>query len=76
MKLSTIVIAAASLAALAACQPTNSGQRQANCVIGTAGGAALGAVLGNQVGQGMGRDVATIAGAAGGGLAGSQVLCQ
>lgn len=76
MKRITFVIAATSLVALSACQANTAAQQQANCVVGTAGGAALGAIIGSQVGQGTGRDIATVAGAAGGGLAGSSVLCQ
>jgi outer membrane lipoprotein SlyB len=76
MKRITFVIAATSLVALSACQANTGAQQQANCVVGTAGGAALGAIIGSQVGQGTGRDIATVAGAAGGGLAGSSVLCQ
>lgn len=72
----TYFLAAASLVALAACQPTTENQRQANCAVGTAGGAALGAIAGRQVGQGTGQDIATVIGAAGGGLAGASTLCQ
>lgn len=40
-------------------------------IIGTGAGALLGAVIGNQVGGGTGRQLATVAGAVGGGLAGN-----
>jgi uncharacterized protein YcfJ len=42
-------------------------------IIGTVAGAVLGGVIGHQVGGGTGRDIATIAGAAGGGYAGNRV---
>lgn len=70
------LLAASSLLALTACQPTTANQRQANCAVGTAGGAALGAIAGRQVGQGTGQDIATVIGAAGGGLAGASTLCR
>ncbi len=76
MKRITFVIAATSLVALSACQANTQAQQQANCVVGTAGGAALGAIAGSQVGQGTGRQVATVVGAAGGGLLGANQLCQ
>ncbi|MBY0580008.1 MAG: glycine zipper 2TM domain-containing protein [Burkholderiales bacterium] len=41
--------------------------------LGVIGGGVVGALLGNQVGQGTGRDVATIAGAAGGAYAGHKI---
>lgn len=41
--------------------------------LGVIGGGIVGALLGNQVGQGTGRDVATIAGAAGGAYAGHKI---
>lgn len=44
-----------------------------NKVAGTAIGAVLGGVVGNQVGGGRGRDLATVAGAVGGGLAGRKI---
>ena len=40
---------------------------------GAVGGAVLGGVVGHQVGGGRGRDIATVLGAIGGGLAGNQV---
>jgi outer membrane lipoprotein SlyB len=40
---------------------------------GMIGGAVLGGLLGNQVGRGRGRDVATVAGAAGGAYAGNKI---
>ena len=76
MKRITLVIAATSLVALTACQANTGAQQQANCVVGTAGGAALGAIVGSQVGQGTGNDIATVVGAAGGGLLGANQLCQ
>ena len=42
-------------------------------IIGTAAGALVGGVLGHQIGGGTGRDIATIAGAAGGGYAGNRI---
>ena len=42
-------------------------------VIGTLAGAVVGGVLGHQVGGGTGRDIATVAGAAGGGYAGNRI---
>jgi len=42
-------------------------------VIGTVAGAVIGGVVGHQVGGGTGRDIATIAGAAGGGYAGNRI---
>lgn len=41
--------------------------------VGVIGGGVVGALLGNQVGQGTGRDIATIAGAAGGAYAGHKI---
>jgi uncharacterized protein YcfJ len=42
-------------------------------VIGTVAGAVIGGVLGHQIGGGTGRDIATLAGAAGGGYAGNRI---
>lgn len=70
------IIATSAILALAACQPTNERQANANCVVGTTGAAVLGGIAGNQVGGGTGQDLATAAGAAAGGLAGSSVFCQ
>ncbi len=42
-------------------------------VVGTVAGAVIGGVIGHQIGGGTGRDLATIAGAAGGGYAGNRV---
>ena len=42
-------------------------------VIGTVAGAVIGGVLGHQIGGGTGRDIATVAGAAGGGYAGNRI---
>ena len=42
-------------------------------VVGSLAGAVIGGVLGHQVGGGSGRDIATIAGAAGGGYAGNRI---
>jgi uncharacterized protein YcfJ len=42
-------------------------------VMGTVAGAVLGGVLGHQIGGGTGRDIATVAGAAGGGYAGNRI---
>jgi uncharacterized membrane protein YebE (DUF533 family) len=72
----SLLIGVSAILGLAACEPTNERQANANCVVGAAGGAVLGGVLGNQVGGGTGQDIATVAGAAAGGLAGSQALCR
>ncbi|HVP33992.1 MAG TPA: glycine zipper 2TM domain-containing protein [Steroidobacteraceae bacterium] len=42
-------------------------------VLGTIAGAVIGGVVGHQIGGGSGRDIATVAGAAGGGYAGNRV---
>jgi uncharacterized protein YcfJ len=42
-------------------------------VLGTIAGAMIGGVIGHQVGGGSGRDLATVAGAAGGGYAGNRI---
>jgi uncharacterized protein YcfJ len=42
-------------------------------IMGTVAGAVIGGVLGHQIGGGTGRDIATVAGAAGGGYAGNRV---
>jgi len=42
-------------------------------VIGSVAGAVIGGVLGHQIGGGSGRDIATLAGAAGGGYAGNRI---
>ena len=42
-------------------------------VIGTLAGAVVGGVLGHQIGGGTGREIATVAGAAGGGYAGNRI---
>ncbi len=42
-------------------------------LIGTVAGALIGGVIGHQVGGGTGRDIATVAGAAGGGYAGNRI---
>jgi uncharacterized protein YcfJ len=42
-------------------------------IIGSVAGAVIGGVLGHQVGGGTGRDIATVAGAAGGGYAGNRI---
>jgi uncharacterized protein YcfJ len=42
-------------------------------IIGSVAGAVVGGVLGHQVGGGTGRDIATVAGAAGGGYAGNRI---
>ena len=41
--------------------------------MGVVGGAVVGGLLGNQVGGGRGKDLATIAGAIGGGYAGNEI---
>lgn len=42
-------------------------------VLGTVAGAVIGGVVGHQIGGGTGRDIATVAGAAGGGYAGNRI---
>src|SRR5262249_11502242 len=42
-------------------------------IIGTVAGAVIGGVIGHQVGGGTGKDIATVAGAAGGGYAGNRI---
>ena len=42
-------------------------------IIGSVAGAVIGGVLGHQIGGGSGRDLATVAGAAGGGYAGNRI---
>lgn len=42
-------------------------------IIGSVAGAVVGGVLGHQIGGGTGRDIATVAGAAGGGYAGNRI---
>jgi len=42
-------------------------------IMGTVAGAVIGGVLGHQIGGGTGREIATVAGAAGGGYAGNRV---
>jgi uncharacterized protein YcfJ len=42
-------------------------------VLGTVAGALVGGVIGHQIGGGTGRDIATVAGAAGGGYAGNRI---
>jgi len=42
-------------------------------IMGTVAGAVIGGVIGHQIGGGTGRDIATVAGAAGGGYAGNRV---
>jgi outer membrane lipoprotein SlyB len=76
MKRINIIVAAAGLVVLAACQATTPQQQNANCAVGAVGGAVVGGLLGNQVGAGTGQDLATAAGAVAGGLAGSSALCQ
>ncbi len=74
MKRITLVIVLGA-AALSACAPTAQ-NRDAQCIAGAAGGAAVGVLLGREIGQGTGRDVATAAGGAGGALAGASLACQ
>ncbi len=76
MKRINFIVAAAGLGVLAACQPTTMQQREANCAVGTVGGAAIGGILGNQVGGGTGKTLATAAGATAGGLMGANAACQ
>ncbi len=42
-------------------------------ILGSVAGAVVGGVLGHQIGGGTGRDIATVAGAAGGGYAGNRI---
>jgi uncharacterized protein YcfJ len=42
-------------------------------IMGTVAGGVIGGVLGHQIGGGTGRDIATVAGAAGGGYAGNRI---
>ena len=42
-------------------------------VLGTVAGAVIGGVIGHQIGGGTGREIATVAGAAGGGYAGNRI---
>jgi uncharacterized protein YcfJ len=42
-------------------------------IIGSVAGAVIGGVIGHQIGGGTGRDIATVAGAAGGGYAGNRI---
>ena len=72
----TLVLAAVAVTGLSACVSNTPAQRSANCAVGTAGGAALGALAGRELGGGKGRDLTTIAGAVGGGFAGSALACQ
>jgi uncharacterized protein YcfJ len=72
----TLVLAAVAVTALSACVSNTPAQRSANCAVGTAGGAAIGALAGRELGRGKGRDLTTIAGAVGGGFAGSALACQ
>jgi hypothetical protein len=52
-----VFVAAAALIALAACEPMNERQANANCIVGTAGGAVVGGLAGNQVGGGTGHTI-------------------
>jgi len=71
------ILAVGALALATACAPaTTQEQRNANCVVGTAGGAALGGIAGNQFGGGTGNRIMTVAGATAGGLAGANAACQ
>ena len=73
----SLVLAVTALVALSACAPpTTANQAQANCAVGTVGGAALGGLLGNQFGGGAGKTAMTVLGATAGGAAGAQVGCQ
>lgn len=47
--------------------------RDPHQVLGTVAGALIGGVIGHQIGGGSGRDIATLAGAAGGGYAGNRI---
>lgn len=77
MKHTKLILAVAGIALLAACEPPATQQQaEANCAVGTVGGAVLGGIAGNQIGGGLGKTVATAGGAIAGGLAGSAVGCQ
>ncbi len=75
IRISLLCVALATTG-VAACAPTSENQRSANCIVGTAGGAALGGIVGNQFGGGTGKTLATAAGATAGGLAGASAACQ
>jgi uncharacterized protein YcfJ len=47
--------------------------RDEHQLVGTLAGALIGGVIGHQIGGGSGRDLATVAGAAGGGYAGNRI---
>lgn len=73
----SLVLAVTALAALSGCEPPMTrNQAQANCAVGTVGGAALGGLVGNQFGGGSGKTVMTVLGATAGGVAGARAGCQ
>lgn len=67
--------------ALGACTPAATPYEQAQreheiaCLGGTIGGALIGGAIGNQFGGGLGQDILTGAGAAGGAVAGQRYAC-
>ncbi|WP_017523490.1 glycine zipper 2TM domain-containing protein [Pusillimonas noertemannii] len=81
MRKATLVLALASLGALAACQtPSNSHgsskHSEFNCIAGTVGGAVVGGLLGSTIGGGRGRTVSTAVGIGAGGYLGNQMGCK
>ena len=70
------IAAAAAAMFLAGCEATTPQQQNANCAVGTVGGAAIGGIVGNQFGGGTGNTLMTAAGATAGGLAGASAACQ
>ncbi len=66
-------IAAIASIGLSAC---STGDPDADCAIGTAGGAAIGGIIGDQIGGGSGNKIATAAGATAGGVYGSRKTCN
>ena len=82
MRKTALILALASLGALAACQTpsssygSRSGTSEFNCLAGTVGGAVIGGLLGSTIGGGRGRTVATAAGIGAGGYAGNRMGCK
>lgn len=82
MKKTTLILALASLGALAACQTPSqsraggSGNSEFNCIAGTVGGAVIGGLLGSTIGGGRGRTAATAVGIGAGGYIGNQMGCK
>ena len=81
MKKATLILALASLGALAACQtPSGSHGRsnnsEFNCIAGTVGGAVIGGLLGSTIGGGRGRTATTAVGIGAGGYIGNRMGCK